>query len=63
MTLIKFVVFEHISDVDRFCVYNAIPEREDGQLGQLSDGTPVWPEYQACPWDSESGDIMVTAKL
>ena len=63
MTLIKFQVFEHISDIDSFVAYNATPEREDDQLGQLPDGTPVWPVYQPCPWDSDSQDIMVTARL
>lgn len=43
--LISFIKFRDMNHVAAFSVANAIPERENNQLGELPDGTPVWAEF------------------
>ena len=64
MTNISFVDFQDLAHVARFSVFNAHPEREDGMLGQLPDGRPVWPVYTD-EEDPETGEFVqwVTAEV
>lgn len=58
-TFISFIKFSSIEEVGKFQVFDAQPEREDGQLGELN-GTPVWPVYEH---DDENDVTWVTATL
>lgn len=60
MTFISFIKFKDLQEVKQFCVYNAIPEREDNILGELLDGTLVYPVYE---YQEDSGDLVVTATI
>ena len=62
--LISFVEFQDLAHVANFSVFNAHPEREDGMLGQLPNGRPVWPVYTE-EHDPETGEVTqwVTARI
>jgi len=62
--LINFVNFRDLADVASFSVFNATPEREDGVLGTLPDGRPVWPVYTD-ETDPNTGEVIrwVTAEV
>lgn len=51
-TFISFIEFRSLADARAFSVFDAVPEREDGVLGVLPDGTPVRARYV---WDDDNG--------
>lgn len=59
-TFVRFQFFSSLEAAKSFGVVDAIPEREDGMLGQLPDGTPVWAKYED---DPASGRVWTVADL
>lgn len=59
-TFISYIEFADLEAVERFEVFDAQPEREDGRLGELPDGTPVWPVFTD---DIENNVVWVTATV
>ena len=57
-TFCRFIQFNSIDHAKAFCVVDATPEREDGAIGVLPDGTLVWEEYVD---DPEGGGFFLVA--